>query len=62
MDALVYRYTYTPIHTALGAFPVAGVRLSFITRRASRRVASAAPTVAVVLGLSQHSGMRGIRV
>ena len=51
----------TPLHAALSAFHVAGVRLLFISRRASRRLAGASSTAALVSGLSHHSGIRGIR-
>ena len=52
----------TPLHAALSAFHVAGVRLLFISRRASRRLARASSTAALVSGLSHHSGIRGIRL
>ena len=53
----------TPLHAALSAFHVAGVRLLFISRRASRRLARASSTAALVSGLSHHSGiLRGIRL
>ena len=52
----------TPLHAALSAFHVAGVRLLFISRRASRRLARASSTAALVSGLSDHSGVRGIRL
>ena len=52
----------TPLHGALSAFHVAGVRLLFISRRASRRLARASSTAALVSGLSHHSGIRGIRL
>ena len=52
----------TPLHTALSAFHIAGVRLLFISRRASRCLARASSTAALVSGLSHHSGIRGIRL
>ena len=52
----------TPLHAALSAFHVAGVRLLFISRRASRRLARASSTAALVSGLSHHSGIRAIRL
>ena len=52
----------TPLHAALNAFYVAGVRLLFISRRASRRLARASFTAALVSWLSHHSGIRGIRL
>ena len=52
----------TPLHAALSAFHVAGVRLLFISRRASRRLARASSTAALVYGLSHHSGIRGIHL
>ena len=52
----------TPLHAALSDFHVAGVRLLFIGRRASRRLARASSTAALVSGLSHHSGIRGIRI
>ena len=50
-----------PLHAALSAFHVAGVRLLFISRRASRRLARASVTAALVSGFSHHSSIRGIR-
>ena len=52
----------TPLHAALSAFHVAGVRLLFISRRASRRLSRASSTAALVSGLSHHSGIRGVRL
>ena len=52
----------TLLHAALSAFHVAGVRLLFIGRRASRRLARASSTAALVSGLSYHSGIRDIRL
>ena len=52
----------TPLHAALSDFHVAGVRLLFISRRGSRRLARVSSTVALVSGLSHHSGIRGIRL
>ena len=51
-----------PCTRLLSAFHVAGVRLLFISRRASRRLARASSTAALVSGLSHHSGIRGIRL
>ena len=53
---------HTPLHAALSDFHVAGVRLLFISRRASRRLARASSTAALVSGFSHHSGIRGIRL
>ena len=61
MDAFVDCCTY-PLARGLSAFHVAGVRLLFISRRASRRLARASSTAALVSGLSHRSGIRGIRL
>ena len=60
MDAFVDCCTY-PLARGLSAFHVAGVRLLFISRRASRCLARASSTAALVSWLSHHSGIRGIR-
>ena len=52
----------TPLHAALSAFHVAGVRFLFISRRASHRLAKASPTAALVSRISHHSGIRDIRL
>ena len=52
----------TPLRAALSVFHVAGIRLLFINRRASRRLARTSSTAALVSGLSHHSGIRGIRL
>ena len=52
----------TPLHAALSAFNVAGVRLLFISRRASRRLAGASSSAALVSGLLHQSDIRIIRL
>ena len=52
----------TPLHAALSAFHVAEERLLFISWCASRCLARASSTAALVSGLSHHSGIRGIRL